>query len=262
MRLEGLYLYTGGRPFNPSRPSALLIHGAANDHSVWALQSRYFAHHGWNVLAPDLPGHGQSASPPEESIEALALRLARVLDALEVPSAFVAGHSMGSLVALELAATRPERIARLALLGTAVPMAVSDTLFDAARQDEPRAQRMIVGWSFAAASQLESRLQMPGFWLPGSLQALMARQPRGVLATDLNACRTYTNGLAAASRIAQPSLLILGERDLMTPPKAASELLSTLRAPELVRLPEVGHAMLFEAPEAVRRALWRFAHAR
>ena len=54
------YCYTGGKAFNPAQPSAVFIHGAQNDHSVWILQTRYFAHHGFNVLALDLPGHGRS----------------------------------------------------------------------------------------------------------------------------------------------------------------------------------------------------------
>jgi pimeloyl-ACP methyl ester carboxylesterase len=53
-----LYVYTGGKFFDPAKPTAVFIHGVLNDHSVWILQTRYFANHGWNVLAVDLPGHG------------------------------------------------------------------------------------------------------------------------------------------------------------------------------------------------------------
>jgi pimeloyl-ACP methyl ester carboxylesterase len=51
------FCYTGARPFDPAKPTVVFIHGVLNDHSVWILQSRHFAHHGWNVLAADLPGH-------------------------------------------------------------------------------------------------------------------------------------------------------------------------------------------------------------
>ena len=50
------YAYTGGRPFDPALPAVVFIHGAEHDHCVWALQSRYLAHHGRGVLAVDLPG--------------------------------------------------------------------------------------------------------------------------------------------------------------------------------------------------------------
>ena len=98
---------------------------------MWALQSRYFAHHGFNVLAVDLPGHGRSAGRPLASVEAIADWLPRVLDAAGVATAAVVGHSMGSLAALACAARHGDRVARVALLGPAVPMLVSDALLAA-----------------------------------------------------------------------------------------------------------------------------------
>ena len=67
------YCYTGGKPFDATQPTVVLVHGVLNDHSVWILQSRYLAHHGWNVLAPDLPGHCRSAGAALASVEALSL---------------------------------------------------------------------------------------------------------------------------------------------------------------------------------------------
>ena len=64
-----LYAYTSGKPIDPAKPTVVFIHGVLNDHSVWILQSRYFAHHGWNVLAIDLPGQGKSGGQPPESVE-------------------------------------------------------------------------------------------------------------------------------------------------------------------------------------------------
>ena len=63
------YCYTGGKAFNPALPTVVLVHGVLNDHSVWALQSRYLAHHGWNVLALDLPGHCRSGGEAPSSVE-------------------------------------------------------------------------------------------------------------------------------------------------------------------------------------------------
>ncbi len=68
-RSPGLYAYTGGRPFDPARPTVVFLHGGEHDHSVWSLQSRYLAHHGYSVLALDLPGHMRSAGPALNSIE-------------------------------------------------------------------------------------------------------------------------------------------------------------------------------------------------
>jgi alpha-beta hydrolase superfamily lysophospholipase len=66
------YAYTGGKPFDPALPCVVFVHGALHDHSVWTLLARWFAHHGYGVLAVDLPGHGRSAGPPLPSVEATA----------------------------------------------------------------------------------------------------------------------------------------------------------------------------------------------
>ena len=63
------YAYTGGKTLDPDKPPVVFIHGVLNDHSVWILQSRWFANHGWNVLAVDLPGHCKSEGPPPASVE-------------------------------------------------------------------------------------------------------------------------------------------------------------------------------------------------
>ena len=136
-----VYAYTGTKPIVPEQRTVVFIHGAANDHSVWALQSRYFAYHRFNVLAVDLPGHGRSDGPPLATIEELAAWTFEVLDNASLERAVLIGHSMGSLIALDAAARHPARVSKLALVATAVPMAVSDALLDAAREHEPYVAR-------------------------------------------------------------------------------------------------------------------------
>ena len=67
---RAVYAATGGRPFDDKLPTVVFVHGAGLDHTVWALQTRYFAHHGRGVLALDLPGHGRSEGPLLDSIQA------------------------------------------------------------------------------------------------------------------------------------------------------------------------------------------------
>jgi pimeloyl-ACP methyl ester carboxylesterase len=251
------YAYTGARALAPSQRTVVLVHGAANDHSVWALQSRYFAHHGWNVLAVDLPGHGRSAGEALPSVEAIADWIAALLDAAGVGAAALVGHSLGSLAALECAARHPDRITKAALLGPAVPMAVSDVLLDAAKSDDHVAYELINGWSFSAGKQLGAN-RMPGFWMTGNAMRLMERTRPGVLHVDLAACHAYAAGLDAAARVACPTLAVLAARDIMAPPKSAQALLATLRDPRVVTLPDCGHAMMAEQPDAVLDALRAF----
>src|SRR5262249_6225902 len=130
------FAYTGGRPFDPKLPAVVFMHGAAMDHSVWQWQSRYFAHHGRSRLAIDLPGHGRRSGPARDTIEANAAWVRAFPDAAGPRRAALVGHSMGALTALEIAATDPQRVSRLALAGAAVPMTVSSGFLEAAR-DEP-----------------------------------------------------------------------------------------------------------------------------
>src|SRR5439155_3965812 len=139
------YAYTGSRAFDPALPTIVFVHGAANDHGVWALQSRYFAHHGHNVLAVDLPGHGRSGGEALPSVAAIADWLVAFLDAMRVERAILVGHSMGALAALDMAGKHPGRVAKLALLGAAVPMPVSEMLLDAAKQNDHVAFELING---------------------------------------------------------------------------------------------------------------------
>ena len=257
---QSAFAYTGTREFNASLPTAVFIHGAANDHSVWSLQSRYFAFHGWNVLALDLPGHGQSDGPPCSKISDYANWVAAFMDAAGVKAAVVVGHSMGSLTALELSARRPDLIRKLVLVGTAVPMAVGDTLLDAARDDEDKARRMIVEWSFAPDSQLGNNHAVPGMWLPGNALALMRRMAKGVLHTDLTACKAYSEGLDAAKTVSAPALVVIGARDMMTSPKGAQGVIAALPDVRVETLAVAGHSMLSEAPGQVLDVLWKFAN--
>ncbi len=252
-----VYAYTGGRAFDAARPTIVFAHGAAHDHSVFALQSRYFAHHGFNALAVDLPAHGRSDGATLASVEAIAGWIGALLDALDVGEASLVGHSMGALAALEAAARMPRRVARVALLGPAVPMAVGDELLEAAGRDDHLAFELINGWSHSAAKQLGGNT-VPGLWMTGQNMRLMERLRPRVLATDLMACMLYANGLEAAAAVRCPALVVVGARDLMAPPKSAQALIGALADVRVVSLPDTGHALMAEQPDAVLDALREF----
>jgi pimeloyl-ACP methyl ester carboxylesterase len=158
------YAYTGGKTFDPKLPTVIFVHGAQCDHSVWILQSRYLAHHGYGVLALDLPGHGRSEGPALAGITELADWVNAVQYAAGARQAMIVGHSMGSLIALEYASRHPDRVAKIALLATAYPMKVSAELLDATRTNEPLAQDMVNIWSHSAYAHYPSN-PGPGFWV-------------------------------------------------------------------------------------------------
>jgi pimeloyl-ACP methyl ester carboxylesterase len=254
---DEVYAYTGARAFDAARPTVVFVHGAANDHSVWALQSRYFAHHGCNVLAVDLPGHGRSGGAALARVEAIADWIVALLDAAGAPTAALVGHSLGALAALDAAGRHPERATKIALLGPIVPMPVTDLLLDAARADDHVAYELINGWSYSAGKQLGGN-PMPGMWMTGTAMRLMERARPGVLYADLSACHAYAGGLQAAAAVRCPALLILGERDQMAPPKGAQALIAALADARVVTLAGCGHALMAEEPDAVLDALAAF----
>jgi pimeloyl-ACP methyl ester carboxylesterase len=255
---RAVYAYSGTRPFDPLRPTVVFVHGAANDHGVFALQSRYFAWHGMNAVALDLPGHGRSAGEALASVEALADWLRDAIAAIAVERVALVGHSMGALAALECASRNPGRVERLALLGPSTPMPVSADLIAAAAANEHVAYELINAWSFAPASQLCGGNRLPGVWMLGNAMRLMERTANGVLATDLVACNEYANGVEAAKRVACPALVILGARDIMAPPRNAKALIDALADVRTVMLPDTGHSMMAERPGEVLDALRDF----
>ena len=259
LRVAGhdVYAYTGTRAFSRGALTVVFVHGAANDHGVFALQSRYFAWHGTNALAVDLPGHGRSGGEALASVEALADWLGALIAALGVDEASLVGHSMGALAALECAARNPARLRRLALLGPAAPMTVSEDLLAAAERDDHLALELINGWSFAPQAQLGGN-QQPGVWMLGNAMRLLERSRPGVLGVDLAACNRYAGGVAAAAQVRCPALAIIGARDIMAPPRAAQALVAALPHGRSLVLPETGHSLMTERPDAVLDALREF----
>ena len=260
-----IYAYTGGKAFDAAKPTVVFIHGVLNDHSVWALQSRYMANHGWNVLAIDLPGHCRSGGDAPATVEQGADFIGALLDAAGVQRAALVGHSWGSLIAMEAAARLKDRISHLVLVGTAFPMKVSPALIEASQTDPEKAMRMVNVFSRSTLSAPPSALG-PGTWVFGAGMALGRRVLRSnpkvnVFHRGFVACDRYANGEAAVAAIACPVLFLLGEQDQMTHPKAAQSLIHAAKAAgkavSVVKLP-VGHHQMTETPDATLFALRDF----
>jgi len=247
-------LATGGREFDASLPTVVLLHGAGFDHTTWSLHSRWFAHHGYGVLAPDLPGHGRSSGAPLTTIADMADWTVALLDAAGVSKARLIGHSMGSLIALETAARHPTRVSALSLIGTAATMTVGPDLLKAAEANDRSAIDMVSIWGLGFAAELGGSLA-PGLWMHSGAQRVLEQCRPGVLHTDLAACNAYDNALNAAAQITVPATFILGERDMMTPAKAGKALAAGLANSRTVVMRGAGHMMMTERPDELLAAL-------
>lgn len=253
------YCYTGGKPLRPHQPTVVLIHGVLCDHSVWALQSRYLAHHGYNVLAVDLPGHMRSAGSAPESVEQAADFITALLNTLQIERAALVGHSWGSLIALEAAARLGQRASHLALIGTAYPMKVSPALLEAALQQPEQAIKTVNVFSRATLAPPSGA----GMWVYGAGLALGRRVLQSNPAVNLlhlgfSACNNYAGGEQAMAAVRCPVLFALGAQDQMTPPKAAQGLIAAARAAGCqvtLRDLHTGHNQMTEAPDATLSAL-------
>jgi pimeloyl-ACP methyl ester carboxylesterase len=250
------FVATGGREFAASLPAVVLIHGAGFDHTTWALHSRWFAHNGFSVLAPDLPGHGRSAGPTLASIAEMADWVAALLDAARASKAHLIGHSMGSLIALETAARHPDKVAALSLIGTAATMTVGPDLLKAAEANDPAAIDMVSIWGLGYSAELGGSLA-PGLWMHGNAQRTLQHCAPGVLFSDLSACNAYADALTSAAKVKVPTSVILGERDMMTPAKAGKALAAAIPNARTVVLTGAGHMMMSERPDELLAAIRR-----
>ena len=250
------YAYTGGRAFDPKLPPLVFLHGAAFDHSVWQWQSRYFAHHGFSVLAVDLPGHGRSPGAMRATIEEWADWVAAFLDAAGLAGVSLVGHSMGSLIALETALKHGARLANLVLVGTAAPMPVGDAFLAAALDRSPAALDMEAVWGHSRQVQL-MQSPVPGTTLLGASRSLNERSRPGALHAALDACNAYRPSMEAVRALRVPTLVVAGRRDQMTPAKAGKALAAEIPGARLAML-DAGHAMMSEAPRELLHELRGF----
>ena len=252
-----VYAATGGRPFEAGKRTLLFVHGAGLDHTNWQLPARWFAWHGYNVLALDLPGHGRSEGPQLTSIPEMARWVLRVMDEAGISDAALVGHSMGASIALEVAAAAPERITRLALLGAGAAMPVNEALLNSARDNPAASYAMMTGWSLAQGAKVGGN-PVPGLWMTGASLALLARNAAGTLHRDFLACAEWSTGQASAAKVSCPTLVLTDTGDLMTPVKVGQKLAQMIPGAVFESLPDCGHTLFAERPDAMLDVLVRF----
>ena len=245
---------TGGRDFDAKLPTVALLHGAGMDRTVWALQARALAHHGRNVLALDFPGHGESQGPALGGIEALAEWLLAALKTLGMARFRLAGHSMGSLVALEAASRAGSTCEALALLGFVPAMRVHRDLLAAAKAGAHLASELMVAWSFGERG-LEGGNPAPGVYLPDAALRLIEKAPAANLAADLAACDAYKGADAAAQKVKCRVLILSGAHDRMTPASQAESFAAHFAQARFIALQDAGHMLMVEQPVAVLDSL-------
>lgn len=251
-----LHAATGGVDHVDTQPYLTFVHGATMNRSAWGNQARYFASRGWNVLAFDNPGHGDSPGPAATSVEELADAIVADLDRRGVTSTALVGHSLGALVSLHIAGTRPELVTHLGLVGAGLALAVNDALLDGTRDDPLLAIDAITDWSLSGQSHI-GRSQSPGLWLDGAIRAIAraetARHP-GSIHADFAASGGY-DGTADAAAVTCPTVVVSGSQDIMTPPKLGKAAVEAISGASYVELDGCGHMIMAERTHETTAAL-------
>ena len=234
---------TGSRLINKEEPAVILLHGAGMDRTIWQLQTRNIAYMGRQAYALDLPGHGRSEGAPLITISEISEWVSDFMDAAELASASVIGHSMGALVAIEFAGNHPKKLNKLCLMGISEAM--------------PLAPELIVFWGVGGKAQIGGHPH-PGLWVHGASQTLIELSRPGVLFNDLVACDTYQGALTAAQKVQCDTRFILGKDDKMTPAKKSKPLVDAIKKSDVKFIEHCGHMMMTERPNLVYKAIAGF----
>jgi pimeloyl-ACP methyl ester carboxylesterase len=231
-----------------STTAIILIHGAGGMHLHWPYNLRRINNH--RVYAPDLPGHGKSDGLGEQSIEKYAATIAKWMDKLSLKKAIIVGHSMGGAIAQQFTLSFPEKVAGLVLVGTGAKLQVSQDLLLklSTPATTPTAIENIIKWSYAPGMDKK---------LLEKMQEQLSEVRSAVLYGDYLACNNFdlTDHI---NTIKVPTLIICGEMDKMTPIYLSQQLQSLIPNTRLQLIPDAGHMVMLEKPDAVAMAVQEF----
>ena len=252
-----VFASTGGQPFDRNKPVILFIHGSGLNHITWIMQVRYFAFHGYSVLALDLPGHGYSDGPPLTTIEEMTDWILDIMNFLEIHKVSLVGHSQGCLVNLELASRKIIEIVSISFIGGASAIKVNPYLLNLAAKGDKKSFDLMMDWAHGPAGQFSFH-SVPGLNHFNIGIAILKQSTPKVLGIDLMACHRYKNGLKAASILSSPVLSIIGSKDKMCPMNEGLKLANKINKSEIQIIENSGHMMLLEEPDKVLKILKNF----
>jgi len=203
------------------------------------------------VIAPDLPGHGETGGAGGQRIEEYVAWLAALLDAAGLTRAVLGGHSMGGAVAQRLALAHPERVEALVLVGTGARLRVLPRILELCRDAPVEGARLVGSLAYSPRTPAGAVVEA---------ERALRDTPALVLLGDFLACDRF-DAMAEVAGLRVPTLVLVGRDDRLTPPKYALFLAATIPGARLVEVDGAGHFPQLEQPAAVNTALRGFLAA-
>lgn len=225
------------------------IHGAGDCAAVWSSVSEFLTAANVPTVFLDLPMHGSNTDSQPDTVEGYADWVEQRLENASLTDVVLSGHSMGALIAMEVAARGNERISRLVLEAVGSRIRVSEDLLRDAVHDTDAACSFMDTWSSSRASKVRVAEALAEH--DNHRRSLES----GVLANDLHACNNYLRAVDAAAAVDVPTIVVLAGRDKMVPPETAGPVIDALTTVERIDIEGVGHALQHEAPDRVGAVL-------
>ncbi len=242
----------------PGRP-VILLHGIGGGKALWAGSVAALAAAGLDAIALDLPGYGDSRSEAPGGMPLMAQAVLRTMDALGLARAALVGHSMGGMVAQEIAATAPQRVSALVLACTSPAFGKADGDWQA-RFVAERLKPLDAGQGMPGlAAALVPPMLGPAAEPAGAALAtrVMAAVPEATYRAVLAAIVAFDRR-AALPAIAVPTLCLSGEHDRTAPPRVLRGMAERIAGARHVELAGAGHIANVETPAAFDAAVVGF----
>ncbi|MDC0126559.1 alpha/beta hydrolase [Candidatus Pelagibacter sp.] len=248
---KNVFASDSGQGIDKNKGTIIFLHGSGLSHIVWSLIEQYLSNQNYNVLAIDLPGHGNSEGNCLKSIEEVSDWLEKVFIELNISKLTIIGHSQGCLEALEYSSKYSKRVKNLIFIGGSYRMPVNQDLIDLAESGDDKSVQLMMKWSyenskkFIGGNPVEKIINSP-------------RNIREVLATDLVACNNYKNGSEALKSINCPTLFIFGELDKMVSLEKGKKFAELIPNSKTHIIKDCGHMIMFEKAFEMREKISEF----
>ncbi|QVL34575.1 alpha/beta hydrolase [Telmatocola sphagniphila] len=242
----------------------VLLHAFPLDSEMWFYQLEDLSRD-FRVIAPDLPGFGNSDDPTSAAtVDVTADLIADFLDVIDVKGTInLCGISMGGYIALAFARRQPQRLHTLILVDTKAEADDEKALANRTKMAElAREQGPSAVISTMLPNLLGKSTQEENKMVVDKIQAIGKRQKTSAIVRGLQMLRERPDANPELSRITVPTLVMVGDQDVITPQHCSQNLVDKIELAKLDLIPNAGHLCPVEAPQDFNAAIREFLKRR